>query len=429
MPGKPLDPVSRMRWFKEARFGMFVHWGLYSLIGRHEWVMNTESMAIEEYEKLAKQWRPRPDAPREWARLARNAGMRYMVLTTKHHDGFCLFDSELTDFNAARLGPRRDLVAEFVAAARAEGLRVGLYFSPMDWRHPDGTRCARDARARRRFVSLTHGLVRELMSNYGKIDILWYDTIWPLDAEMLQSKKMNEMVRALQPEIIINNRSGVPEDFGTPEQHIEADKSGRMWEACMTMNDAWGYTPIDKEYKSAWTILSKLRQVAAGGGNLLLNVGPSPAGDVPYECTAVLNQVGQWLRVYGPTIYAATDPVKGEHIVCGSYTRKGNRLYFHCSRWPGSRLILKDVPGALPPPGARASDTGRPIRGVRSVRLYGGKELRFRAETVFRGTYPLPRLVISGMPELPPDTLSTVIEIEIEPDSAPHKGPRRAKPA
>jgi len=238
---------------------------------------------------------------------------------------------------------------------------------------------------------------------------------------------MNKMVRALQPEIIINNRSGVPEDFGTPEQNIEPDKSGRMWEACMTMNDAWGYTPIDKEYKSAWTILRKLREVAAGKGNLLLNVGPSPTGDVPYECTAVLSQVGQWLRVYGSTIYEATDPVNGEHNVCGSYTRKGNKLYFHCSRWPGSRLILSDVPGALPPPGARAAGTGRGIRGVRSVRLYGGEELRFRAETVFRGTYPLPRLVISGMPELPPDSLSTVIEIEIEEDRVPPKGPRRAK--
>ena len=391
------DETGRLQWFRDARFGMFVHWGLYSLIGRHEWVMNTEYMAIDDYEKLAAQWRPRPDAPREWARLARNSGMRYMIMTTKHHDGFCLFDSALTDFNAARLGPRRDLVAEFVAAARAEGLRVGFYFSPMDWRHPDGGRCARNARARRRFVSLTHGLVRELMSNYGKIDILWYDTIWPLDAAKLQSKKMNEMVRALQPEIIINNRSGVPEDFGTPEQNIEAEQSGRMWEACMTMNDAWGYTPIDKEYKSAWTVLRMLRQVAAGGGNLLLNVGPSPAGDVPYECTAVLSQVGQWLRVYGPTIYEATDPVKGEHIVCGSYTRKGNTLYFHCSRWPGSRLILRDVPGR-----------------VRSVHLYGGKKLRFREETVFRGEQPLPRLVISGMPELPPDTLSTVIEIELD---------------
>lgn len=391
------DETGRLQWFRDARFGMFVHWGLYSVIGRHEWVMNTEHMAIKDYEKLAAQWRPRPDAPREWARQARNAGMRYMILTTKHHDGFCLFDSALTDFNAARLGPRRDLVAEFLAAARAEGLRVGLYFSPMDWRHPDWSLCARNARARRRFVSLTHGLVRELMSNYGKIDILWYDTIWPLDGETLQSKEMNEMVRALQPEIIINNRSGVPEDFGTPEQKIEAEPPGRMWEACMTMNDAWGYTPIDKEYKSAWTVLRMLRQVAAGGGNLLLNVGPSPAGDVPYESTAVLSQVGQWLRVYGPTIYEATDPVKGEHIVCGSYTRKGNTLYFHCSRWPGSRLILRDVPGR-----------------VRNVRLYGGEKLRFREETLFRGDYPLPRLVISGMPELPPDTLSTVIEIELD---------------
>jgi len=387
----------RLKWFRDARFGMFIHWGVYSVIGRHEWVMNTEHMSVAEYSKLAPKWHPRPNAAREWARLAKAAGMRYMVMTTKHHDGFCLFDSKVTDFNAVNHGPRRDLVAEFVEAARAEGLRVGLYYSPMDWRHPDGGRCAKDAAARKRFVAWTHGLVREIMTNYGKIDIMWYDTTWPLDAKKLQSKKLNAMVRKLHPDIIINNRSGIEEDFGTPEQSIVADKTGRMWESCMTMNGAWGYTPIDTNWKSASEILRMLRQVAAGGGNLLLNVGPSPAGDVPYECTAVFSQVGQWLRKYGPTIYEATDPVSGGHQVCGKYTRKGNTLYFHCDCWPGSKLILNDVPGK-----------------IKSVRLYEGAKLRFKEESVPRGDMHLARSTITGMPELPPDTLSTIIEIELK---------------
>ena len=391
------DRQKRLKWFRDVRFGMFIHWGLYSLIGRHEWVMNTEHMSVAEYEKLAPKWHPRPGAAREWARLAKSAGMRYMVMTTKHHDGFSLFDSKVNDFNAANTGPRRDLVAEFVEAVRAEGLRVGLYYSPMDWRHPDGGRCGKQEAARKRFVPWTHGQVRELMSNYGKIDIMWYDTIWPLNAKKLESKKLNAMVRELQPEIIINNRSDVPEDFGTPEQSVVADKTGRMWESCMTMNDAWGYTPIDTNYKSPWEVLRMLQQVAAGGGNLLLNVGPSPAGDVPYECTAVFSQIGQWLRKYGPTIYEATDPVSGGHQVCGRYTRRGDTLFFHCDRWPGSKLILNSVPGK-----------------IKSVRLYGGAKLRFKEELSPRGDMRLPRAILTGLPELPPDSLSTVIEIELK---------------
>ncbi len=397
MTSQKEDRVKRLKWFKEARFGMFVHWGLYSLIGRHEWVMNTEHMSVEEYTKLGPKWHPRPGAAREWARLAKHAGMRYMVMTTKHHDGFCLFDSEISDFNAVKYGPKRDLVAEYVEAARDEGLKVGLYYSPMDWRHPDGESSAKNAKARKRFVKWTHGLIRELMTHYGRIDIMWYDTIWPLDAEGLESKKLNAMVRELQPGIIINNRSGLEEDFGTPEQEVTADPSGRMWESCMTMNDAWGYTPIDTNYKSTFDVLRMLQQVARGGGNLLLNVGPSSAGDIPYECTSVFSQVGQWLRKYGPTIYEATDPVEGGHMVCGNYTRKKNTLYFHCDCWPGSVLNLNFVPGK-----------------IKNVKLYGGAKLRFKEETVVRRNMRLPRATISGMPELPPDSLCTVIEIELD---------------
>ena len=278
------DRQRRLQWFRKARFGMFIHWGLYSQLGRHEWVMNRERIPVQEYEKLAATFKPRPQVAREWARLARESGMRYMVMTTKHHEGFCLFDSKLTDYNAARQGPGRDLVAEYVEAARSEGLRVGFYYSLMDWHHPDGARCAKDEAARRRFVDYIHGQVRELCTNYGKVDILWYDVNWPLSVEGWEAAKMNAMVRSLQPDIILNNRSGLPEDFGTPEQHIVPERGGRMWEACMTMNDSWGYTPIDKNYKTPAQVVGMLRQVAAGGGNLLLNIGPAPDGSVPPEC-------------------------------------------------------------------------------------------------------------------------------------------------
>ncbi|NLD44519.1 MAG: alpha-L-fucosidase, partial [Chloroflexi bacterium] len=167
--------AERMRWWHEARFGMFVHWGLYSQLARQEWVMNRERIPLAEYERLADSWKPRERPAREWARLAAQAGIKYVVLTTKHHEGFCLWDTAQTDYNAVRRGPGRDLVREFVEACREFGLKIGFYYSLMDWHHPDGARCATDDAARRRFLDFTQGCVRELCSNYGKIDILWYD--------------------------------------------------------------------------------------------------------------------------------------------------------------------------------------------------------------------------------------------------------------
>ncbi len=384
-----IDRDRRLKWFREARFGMFIHWGLYAQLGRHEWVMNRERIPVAEYEKLADTWKPKPNAARTWAKLAKQAGMRYMVMTTKHHEGFCLFDSKLTDYNAAKRGPGRDLVAEYVEAARAEGLRVGFYYSMMDWHHPDGAACKNDEAARRRFVDFIHGQVRELCTNYGKVDILWYDVSWPLDVEGWESAKLNAMVRSLQPDIIINDRSQLPEDFGTPEQHITPEKGGRAWEACMTFNTSWGYTPIDTDWKGAKQVVDMLRQVAAGGGNLLLNIGPTPEGDVPHPCTGALAETGNWLNKYGEAIYDATDPVQQEWFITGAFTRKGNTLYFHCSRWPGSQLGI----GGL-------------VCTIKKARLVGGREVPF--------TQVRDRLVISGLPQIAPDPLATVIALEFE---------------
>jgi len=181
-PAIAANREQRMQWWHAAKFGMFIHWGLYSARARHEWAMENEAIPIEEYTALTKQFKPKPNAPRDFARLAKAAGQKYMVMTTKHHEGFCLWDTKFTNYNAAKQGPGRDLVREYVEAARAEGLRVGFYYSLMDWHHPDGANCATDEAARRRFVDYTHGLIRELLTNYGKIDVLWYDVAWPLDA-------------------------------------------------------------------------------------------------------------------------------------------------------------------------------------------------------------------------------------------------------
>ena len=242
---------ARMAWWHEAKFGMFIHWGLYSVIGQHEWAKEQEGVPIPQYEILAKHFHPKPNAARDWARLAKRAGQKYMVMTTKHHEGFCNLDTKLTDYNAVKQGPGRDLVREYVEAARAEGLRVGFYYSLMDWHHPDGAICKTDEAARRRFVDYTHGLIRELMTNYGKIDVLWYDVSWPLNAEQWESERMNEMVFELQPDIIVNNRNGLEGDFSTPEQRIEASAAGRAWESCMTLNNSWGFNRADDAVEDA----------------------------------------------------------------------------------------------------------------------------------------------------------------------------------
>jgi alpha-L-fucosidase len=336
----------RMRWWHEARFGMFVHWGLYSQLGRHEWVMNRERIPIAEYEKLADTWKPGEWPMREWAKLAVDAGMKYVVLTTKHHEGFCLWDTEQTPYNAVRRGPGRDLVRPFVEACREAGLKVGFYYSLMDWHHPDGARCARDAAARRRFLDFTQGCVRELMSNYGKVDILWYDVSWPLTSPKLwESAKMNAMVRRLQPGIIINNRSQLDEDFGTPEEQIVAENPGRAWEACMTFNGSWGYFPTapDSDWHSSRAVIGMLQTVTAEGGNLLLNIGPAPDGTVPLLAPERLLPVGRWLARHGEAVYGKVDryrPQLERFLNHGAWTLAGTTAYYWTGRWVGKEMVI-----------------------------------------------------------------------------------------
>jgi len=389
-----LDRARRMRWWHEARFGMFVHWGLYSQLGRHEWVMNRERIPVKEYEKLADTWKPNPRPMRDWARLAKKAGMKYMVMTTKHHEGFCLWDTEQTDYCAPKHGPGRDLVREYVEACREFGLKIGFYYSLMDWHHPDGARCAKDEKARRRFVDFTHGCVRELMSNYGKIDILWYDVSWPLPSpEAWESRKMTRMARRLQPHIIVNNRAQLPEDFGTPEERVDPAKEGRAWEACMTFNGSWGYQPTPPEdWRPVREVIGLLRRVTAGGGNLILNIGPKADGSVPEEAVERLTAVGKWVAENGEALYGAVDrcELRTDWMATGAWTGKGRTAYYWCTRWPGKELAI----GGLRTKVKKASflATGKPIE--------------------FEQTRD--RLVLKGLPRSSPDKLASVTVIKLE---------------
>ena len=408
----------RIQWWQEAKFGMFIHWGLYSVIGRHEWAMEVEGIPIPQYEVLAKHFNPKPNAARDWARLAKQAGQKYMVMTTKHHEGFCNFDTKLTDYCAPKQAAGRDLVREFVDAARAEGLRVGFYYSLMDWHHPDGARCATDEAARQRFVAYTHGLIRELMTDYGKIDILWYDVDWPLTPEQWESQKMNDMVFQLQPDIIVNNRNGLPGDFSTPEQEIRAADKGRAWETCMTLNDSWGYHKADDSWKTPKTIVNNLITCARGGGNYLLNIGPKPDGSIPQESIDILHAVGQWTSKNGAAIYG-TERNDFEWHVYANFTQRGNTAYAHVTDWPGDTpaeqwLTFYQPPSVISFGGWRTK--------VKSVRLLvGDKPLTFTQDDL--------SLKITGLPATAPDQPATVIAIECDGEPAlSHEYVRKTRP-
>ena len=350
------DHDRRIQWWREAKFGMFIHWGLYSILGREAWAMGDEDIPLAEYEHLAREFQPPLNVARTWARLAREAGMRYMVMTAKHHEGFCLFDSKLTDYCAPKQGPGRDLVKEYVEAARAENLRVGFYYSLMDWHHPDWRYAKEDPTARKRFVDYTHGQIRELMSNYGKVDILWYDMPVPLDAAAWRSAEMNNMVLKLQPDIIINNRNLLPGDFSTPEQSTQAAKGD--WESCMTINDSWGYLSGDNNWKSAQQLVQNLVECARDGGNYLLDIGPKADGSVPDHSVSRLKVIGQWLQRNGDAVYA-TQKCHFPHGNIGVFTSRGNTLYIIIYFWPGNTMVVGGVKFKVK--SARFLATTRPV--------------------------------------------------------------------
>ena len=389
----PADHERRIHWWREAKFGMFIHWGLYSILGREAWAMRDEDIPLAQYESLARQFHPVPYAARDWARLARKAGMRYMVMTAKHHEGYCLFDSNLTDYCATRRGPGRDLVREYVDSARAEGLRVGLYYSLMDWHHPDWLHAKDNPAAHKRFVDYTHGQLRELMSNYGKVDILWYDMAVPLDAAGWRSQEMNDMVLHLQPDIIINNRNLLAGDFSTPEQSTHASKGD--WESCMTINDSWAYLAGDNNWKSPQQLIQNLVECARDGGNYLLDVGPMADGSIPAPSRERLIAIGKWLNKNGEAVYG-TERCLFPHGNIGVYTRKGNKLYVIIYFWPGDTMAVGGVQFR-----------------VRSARfLASGDAIPF--------TQKGSQLIFSGLPTQAPDNPVTVIAVECESQPIQH---------
>lgn len=399
----------RMQWFREAKFGVFIHWGLFALVGRDaSSPVLSRDMPPAEYEKLADRFRPATGCARKWARLAKRAGAKYVVFVTKHHDGFCLFNSKLTDYTSVKHGARRDYVAEVTAAVRAEGLRIGLYYSLPDFNYAPYLEVANGNLSRQRELQgFLHGHIRELLSNYGKIDMLWYDgpahagPMYPggmLPPEIIDAAGMNALARQLQPEIVINDRSMLPEDFSTPENFCRPAPFGRDWEMCICINDLWGYCPHDYNYKTVNQLIFLLVDSAVQGGNLLLNIGPRGDGSVPETQVERLEAMGDWLKIHGESVYGV-ERLRSCYFHSGRVTRKGRRLYFHTYYWPGDPMRIAKLDaqtlGGIP---------GK-VR-VKSHVLTTGQP----AKTQWDGDV----LMISGLPATPPDKADTVIAVDVQ---------------
>ena len=396
----------RMKWFHEARFGIYVHFGLYSMLGRGEWTMYSERIPLAEYEKLADLFQPAPDCAEEWVAAAVAAGAKYMVLTTHHHEGFCLFDSRYSDYTSVKRGPHRDLVREYVDAARKAGLHVGLYYSLLDWRFPGYFEPEKYPESKEALVRQVHGQIRELMTHYGKIELLEYDGGWDSKiaktradwAEFWQAEKLNAMVRELQPWIIINDRSGTKEDIETPEQEV---RTGNLTtESCMCIGDscAWGYTRFNPNWKTSEQLLQYLIAAVQSEGNYLLNIGPDPQGHIRNEELERLTAIGQWLKQNGEAVYGAgrcaligsCQPNTVDLNLQGPWTCKGNTGYWCIFRWPG--------------------ETATAIRIDTEVKrvtcLSDGREYPFRWDSAAG------KLKVTGLPVFPPDPLCSVLKVE-----------------
>jgi alpha-L-fucosidase len=376
-------------WFPESRYGLFIHWGPYAAYGRGEQVLFREHLDPREYEQRACTWAPTHFDPRLWAETARCAGFRYAVLTTRHHDGYCLWDTATTNYSSAQQAPQQDFVGAYISAFRAEGLRIGLYYSLIDWRIPawfEGPDV--DPEGWTRMRNYIHAQVEELLTNYGQIDLFWFDGVWPRTREELQADVLVRRMRDLQPHLLINNRLGGPDsgDLGTPEHTIKAED--RLWESCQVSTwRLWGHT-IGERWRPAGRLLDMLCECASKGGNLLLNVGPQADGQFPPEFATRALEIGRWLEIHGEAVYGTDGGDVTEFVTRGWQTTRGNSLYLIFRFWDGR-------------PSIRVADLVTPVERVEL--LTTGQALPFDQTE--------DELLIREVPRLAPTPLFPVIKV------------------
>ncbi len=429
MPYEYAETPGDTEWFVHDRFGMFIHWGIYACAGRHEWVKKYEEIPDEEYQKYFEQFDPDLYDPKEWAALAKEAGMKYFVITTKHHDGFCLWDTELTDYKAPNTPAGRDLIGPMVEAFRAEGLKVGFYHSLIDWHHPDfpvdmihpqandeDFLKANQDRDVTKYAEYLHGQVRELLTNYGKVDYLFFDYSYSdregeglladgKGKEDWQSGALIELCRELQPGIVINDRTEIPQDVVTPEQVQTpgpiTDESGDLliWEACHTFSGSWGYFRDQLDWKSPEMMVQMLIDGVTKGGNMLFNVGPTSRGQIEPRATERLKAVGEWMKLHGRSIYGC-GPSDFEAPKDTRFTQNGDRLYMHMFAWPFRHM---HVPGL-----------GQKVKYAQL--LNDGSELQISQQHQTHRKVPKASedTLILEMPTQRPDVIVPVVELFLE---------------
>jgi alpha-L-fucosidase len=405
------ESTDRLAWFRRAKYGMFVHWGLYSLLGRSEWDFYRMFYTVGEYEALAKQFTAERYDPADWARTARQAGARYIVLTTRHHDGFCLFDSQVSDFTAPKTAARRDLIAEYVEALRAEGIRIGLYYSPVDWRYRGAWDHRKYPESAASMVDQAFAQVTELLTRYGKIDLIWFDGTRCMDAfwenetdsayqaRFWRAQEMHDLIFRLQPDIVINNRYVLPGDYATPEQKITPSKEGALWESCLTMDLAsWCYNPYHPTSKTTAKICAEMVDVARGGGNLLFNTGPCADGTLRPIDQCRLLEAGDWRRRNIDAFDHATRSPLAEDTTRFPCNR--NALWIGDARddatqylftvfWTGRRFAVSRIDGS--------------IKCI--TRLDTGEAVAFHQEGYGR-------LILVDLPAMMPDPLGVIYKLQ-----------------
>ena len=425
--------MAKIDWFTESRFGMFIHWGIYSIPARGEWVRSLEKITVDDYQRHFNNFDPVDYDPKKWAKAAKDAGMKYAVMTAKHHDGFCLFDSDLTDYKCTNTKAGRDLIKEYVEAFRAEGLKIGIYYSLIDWHHPDYPTYGDKIHPMRdneefkdnkhdfdNYLKYMHGQVEELCTGYGKIDLFWFDFSYDdKHGEKWKATELLRMIRSYWPEVLIDNRlEGSGEGYGSlegenpneyagdyvsPEQIIplfplKNPKSEYIpWEACITMNGHWAYHATDRNFKPADMLIKKLVECVSKGGNLLLNVGPDAKGNIPQESLDILAGIGRWMKKNAESIYGCgiAEIPKPEY---GRITGKGNILYYH---------VMESQVGAVPLMGIE------PEKIKRMWYVASGAEIR-RSTAWFLYNHPDIAFVDFGDSPMLPDPIDTVVGVELK---------------
>ena len=364
----PMSPENKMAWFDAARFGMFIHWGVYSVPAGEwqgqtwygEWFQLETRMPAAKYAGFAAQFNPVQFDANAWVKVAKSAGVKYIVITSKHHDGFCMFDTKLTGYNIVQATPwHRDPLKELAAACQAAGIKLCFYYSVPDWHSPDFPakysqhKFHGDPQADadlEKYVTYVKGQIRELLTNYGPVGILWFDdggSFEGLDraqvARLMHAQEIIDEIHQLQPQCLVNNRLGLPADYGTPEQFIPGGKQSSAFEVCMTLNDHWGYNKNDHKWKPAKTVIQNLVDIASKGGNYLLNVGPTAEGTLPPEAVQIFGEVGAWMKVNSPAIYGTSASPLKTQPAWGRITAKDGKLFLHVFDWPKDGRLV--VPG------------------------------------------------------------------------------------